>query len=285
MKLLRYFTTNVKEMTINVLLIALLLTTSCSQNQQSETANDAPQEEVVEELPGHTANFPEEFASALKAHGGFETWQKYKTLEYDLVKKDGGDHQMIDLQDRRVLLNNDTYKIGFDGNEVWISPNKEALGRMSARFYHNLYFYFFAIPFVLGDPGINYEVLEPREMDGKTYDVVKVSFNEGVGDSSGDYYVAHFDQETHKMHLLLYTVTYFSNESHENYNAIIYDWQEVDGLTIPKTLKGYKYENGELGDLRYEAEFANVKFSEKAQSDDMFAMPEEAEIDSLVKEQ
>ena len=241
--------------------------------------------ETTGEKPENAAKYehiPDELLAGLKAHGGIDFWKKYGQLSYVLMKRGTTEQLVTDLHSRKVLLTLPDYKIGYDSKNVWITPNKAAMGGGSPRFYHNLNFYFFALPFVLADPGIKYEVLPDREIDEKVYDVVKISFDEGVGDASGDYYIAHFDQETHQLYLLLYTVTYFSGESNENYNAIIYhEWQNAGGLLVPKLIKGYKYAAGEIGEQRYEARFEHVVFEENTPDPSLFAMPENAEIDSL----
>lgn len=258
----------------------LLLTFIACQpsTTESDTETTSPQEET----PQPVINLPKELASALEAHGGLERWQSMKTLEFEIERADSTEHHLIDLTNRKVLLSHPNYKLGFDGQDVWVSPNKEAFGKGSARFYHNLIFYFHAIPFVLADPGINYEILPQRELDGKTYDAVKISYNDGVGDAPDDYYIAHFDTETHLMKLLLYTVTYYSGESNDKYNALVYDeWEEVNGLLMPKLMKGYKFSEDQLGDLRYERPFENIKLSTEAPDQSLFEMPETAEIDPL----
>ena len=266
---------------INWLIVLLIALNWGCQTQNKESAVAGAQAQKPEKKVRYE-HIPTELLAGLKAHGGMDSWKKYGKLSYDLTKRGRSEQLVTDLHSRKVLLTLSDYKIGYDGQNVWITPNKAAMGGGSPRFYHNLNFYFFAVPFVFADPGIKYEVLPAREIDGKVYDVVKISFNEGVGDAAGDYYVAHFDQETHQLYLLLYTVTYFSGESHENYNAIIYhEWQNTGELLVPKMMKGYKYADGEIGEQRYEARFDNVVFEENKPDASLFAMPENAEIDSL----
>jgi hypothetical protein len=230
------------------------------------------------------AKMPKELLKGIEAHGGLERWNEMQTWEYTITRNEQPEHHFIDLKSRKVLLSHADYKLGFDGNEVWVSPNKAAFGKGSPRFYHNLYFYFHAFPFIMSDPGINYEVLPKKELNGKLYDAVKISFNAGVGDAPDDYYIAHFDPDTHQMHLLLYTVTYFKGKPGDKFNAIIYDdWQKVNGLLVPRSMKGYKYEDGKLGDKRYERVFNDVKLSTTAANQSMFEKMAGAEVDELMK--
>ncbi|WP_185152515.1 DUF6503 family protein, partial [Fulvivirga aurantia] len=236
-----------------------------------------------DEIKVDVSQYPELLAKALEAHGGLDTWRNFGTLRYDKVSSEGNsENHIINLYNRKVLIDRDTTQIGFDGKEVWVSPNLESFGSGSARFYHNLYFYFFGIPFLLSDPGIMYEDLGTQTVNGTDYRALKVSYGEGVGDSDEDLYIAHFNPETYKLELLLYTVTYYSGEKTENYNALAYsDWQQVNGLEVPKKFVGYKYADGKLGDKRYEASFDNVKFEEKVPNPEIFKMAENSEIDSL----
>lgn len=240
-----------------------------------------------EETPiDHYAGLPDSFSETLKAHGGLEKWKSFKTLEYDLLREGDSiptEHYTLDLLNRKDLTVADSFKIGFDGNEVWVAPNKGAFKGRSARFYHNLYSYFLTTPLILSDPGAIYKE-DTITVDGKFYNVISVSFEEGVGDADKDAYKLLVDPSTKKMEKLLYTVTYYSREAHENYNALSYeDWTDVSGILLPTRLVGYKYNNGTLGDKRYEVAFANIQLKEESPNQEIFKMPAEAEIDSLIK--
>ena len=220
---------------------------------------------------------------ALTAHGGLAKWQEMNTLEYTLERQEKPERHIIDLQSRKVLLKHDNYQLGFDGEEVWVNPNLAAFGKGSPRFYHNLYFYFYAIPFVLADPGVHYEVLPQKELNGQVYNALKVSYGAGVGDAPDDYYIAHFNTETNLMEWLLYTVTYYSGEKNEKFKALHYEWQQINGLTLPSKLTGYKYEDGKIGDIRYTRPFTDVQIKSTKLNSSIFEMPNGSEIDPLIK--
>ena len=234
-------------------------------------------------IPNNTTTpaikLPSVLQTALNAHGGLQAWNNVNTIEYTIQKKEQPEKQIIDLKSRRVRIENETYTLGYDGQEVWVSPNKAAFGKGSPRFYHNLIFYFFAAPFVLADPGIVYEKLPNKTIKGQTYEVLKISYQSGVGDAPDDYYIAHFNTKTHLMDWLLYTVTYYSSEKSEKFSALHYEWQEINGLFVPSKMTGYKYADGEIGDLRYERPFLSVQLKKEKMKDAIFAMPQGAEID------
>jgi len=255
-------------------LFFLTILISCGPKQKEETPIN------------HYASLPESFSATLKAHGGLDQWRSFKTLEYDLLH-DGDstptEHYTLDLLNRKDLTVADSFKIGFDGKEVWVAPNKGAFSGRSARFYHNLYSYFLTIPFIVADPGAIYSD-DTLTVDGKLYDVINVAFEAGTGDADKDAYKLLIDPSTKQMVKLLYTVTYYSGEAHENYNALSYeDWIDVSGVKMPTKLIGYKYSNGTTGDKRYEVSFVNIQLKEDSPNQDIFKIPAEAEIDSLVK--
>lgn len=216
----------------------------------------------------------ESLTKVFDAHGGYEQWSKMKTLSY--LK--GEEYTITNLQNRKIKLEDAERTIGFDGTNVWVAPDTAEIDR--ARFYHNLYFYFYAMPFVVGDPGAKYEEMTPMELEGKTCGGIKVSYGEDVGDAPDDNYIIWYDPETFQMEWLMYTVTYRSGEPSDEYRLIKYqDWQEIGDLLLPTTLQWYQYDGENVGDPRgNSAEFKEVKISEDYPEEDLFEMPEGAVI-------
>ncbi|MCK5710433.1 MAG: hypothetical protein KAI07_07825 [Deltaproteobacteria bacterium] len=196
------------------------------------------------------------------------------------------DHQLIDLHSRNVLITGDTYKLGFDGQEAWIAPNMAALG-LPPRFYSSTPFYFFGVPLLFADPGANIESLGTKELDGKEYNVVKISYNPGIGDTPDDNYVAYLDKETNRLKILHYIVTYpplmqgKSIEELERHAAVYQQWQEVNGLIVPQKIVFFEWSDDKLGDkIVGSMTFENVSFKKKSPDQASFQKPEGAEIDN-----
>lgn len=269
----------------NVLYCSLALAlAACSSNpEQAATTTAAPTETPV----AAKRELPKLLQQALEAHGGLAAWQQFGTMSYQLSGTLGGEtreeKQLIDLRTRQVRVKGPTYQLGLnDQNQLWVSPNKAAFGKMSARFYHNLYFYFFAIPFVLADEGTKYEDLGTQTVAGKSYRALKVTYEDGRGDSSGDAYIAHFNPETYRLELVLYTVTFFEPGKEATYNALLYpEWQQVNGLLLPTRMEGHKFADNQIGELRYQGTFSQVELTAAQPQASLFAMPKEAEVDSL----
>jgi hypothetical protein len=139
-------------------------------------------------------------------------------------------------------------------------------------------FYFYAMPFIISDPGTNYETVAPTELDGKIYNGLKVSYNKGVGDSPEDEYILYFDPETNKMAWLAYTVTFKDQKKSDDWHYIKYDrWQDVNGLLLPEKLVWYNIENGKPKGKKMDVKFDKITATETMLDASVFAKPAEAE--------
>lgn len=254
-------------------LVALIVGSACA----TKNINDQNQE-LYKDLPPS-------FVTLLKTQGGLEKWQSSRSLEFIVFnpKESTRERHLIDLTTRKDLIEADSFKIGFDGKEVWVSPNKKAYKGKSARFYHNLFSYFFALPYFLADKGVSY-LEDTVLLNGQRYASIKCTFSNGMGDADKDSYKMLVDPSSKKLYGLLYTVTYYSGEAHENYNFLKYeDWQEAGGLQFPGKLVSYKYANDSLTQKRFEFVFGNPKLTKEGLGDSLFTMPVQAEIDSMIK--
>ncbi|WP_420576467.1 DUF6503 family protein [Ekhidna sp.] len=251
---------------LTYLAIALLIV-AC---QPAKRGEEKPNEEASYRAPDHHSA---SLTKVLDAHGGYEQWSKMKSLSYSK----GNEFTITNLRNRKILVESPNQTIGFDGTDVWVSPDSMDASR--ARFYHNLFFYFYSMPFVVGDPGAFYEDVEPRELKGKTLNGIKISYGENVGDAPDDNYILWYDPETNKMEWLMYTVTYNSGEPSNSYNLIKYDrWGEVNGLLLPKAIQWHQFENDSVGEMRDEVLFENIEITQEPPADSLFVMPKDAQI-------
>ena len=214
----------------------------------------------------------------LNAHGGLGLWQSQRTLRFGLPYPESTETHTVDLKSRRDRVDNEQFSMGFDGKQVWLwDPNQNYKG--DAGFYHNLMFYFYAMPFVLADNGIQYGETDTLVFDGKSYPGIRISYDLGVGASSKDEYFIHYDPETHQMAWLGYTVTYSTGEKSENVKWIRYDnWQSVEGLLLPKSITWYNHEGSKILDAMDTVSFENVTLKQTAEPDNFYAKPENAMV-------
>ncbi|MGJ8731757.1 MAG: DUF6503 family protein [Cellulophaga sp.] len=246
---------------------------SCKQEKKETTKEEVKNEEKVAVV---TSNYPEELQEVFKAHGGLDTWKNMGTLTFDIPKPDAKETHTVNLKTREDKIETATYTIGHNGAKTWLLDT-DGTYKGDAVFYHNLMFYFYAMPFVLADDGIVYEETEPVVFEGKGYPGIKISYNPGVGASYKDLYFIHFDPKTKKMAWLGYSVSYRSGEVSNKYSWIHYnDWQTVNGLVLPKSITWHNVEEGLIKDARNTVTFENVTVTKEAKSASFFAKPEAA---------
>lgn len=268
--------------------ISIFLLTSCGEQQSksnaaaSEAAQGAESNGGDEMRSGEGANsgnqYPEALNRVFKAHGGLDAWKAQRTLTYVMPKETLSETHTIDLKTREDRIDTDAYSIGFDGERTWIlDPDGTYDG--NPEFYHNLMFYFYAMPFVLADPGINYGSAPDLEFEGKAYPGIRISYGEGVGITPEDEYYLHYDPDTGQMAWLGYTVTYRTGEPSDNVKWIRYDnWQPVEGVLLPASISWYDYKGRQIGDRRNTVPFEQVSLEETARPDGFYQKPEGAEF-------
>lgn len=222
---------------------------------------------------------------SMEAHGGLANWYKGKNLKfrfnYAPIGKPANDTiQTIDLwsaRARHTLASDPTISFGWDGSQAWISPAGADV-KTNPRFWALTPYYFVGVPFVLGDGGTKLTVEAPVEFEGKTYDTVRVAYQEGTGDAS-DFYVVYFDQQTRKVAGLRYVVTYkgfFPDGGHSPEKFMSYDGeQDVDGIKLPKTFRTFKWDGTKNGEHVTNATLSDVSF-EPAYSD--FEVPNDGRV-------
>lgn len=208
----------------------------------------------------------------LEAHGGVAKWHSFGSVAYNSAWEGGKgvrkDHQVFNLRSRDGLIVSENYALGSSKGEVWIRPGLDALGGTPPRFYMWIPFYFFGMPFVFADAGTVPESLGKKNFQGQEYDATQITFKSGTGDSPDDRYVAYVDPGSGRLKLVQYVVTFPSIRKGKpldqlKQNAILFEeWQDADGLLVPKTASFYKWkdenlESEPLGKLSFSA----VRFS------------------------
>ncbi|WPR75790.1 DUF6503 family protein [Algoriphagus sp. NG3] len=217
-----------------------------------------------------------EFAEVLDAHGDWKKWHQAKAESYAMIHEGVlvEENAFINLESRKIRLSNSEFEMGYDGDQTWISPNREAYKGESLKFYHNLYFYFFNIPFVFTDPGVTVEKVENRFLNGKEYPTFQATFGPTIGSSPKDQYFMLVNPDTKRLEYLLYTVTFFGNEN-PPLSALKYeDYRNADGVYFPRILTGYTLENDSTKTLRYQVSFADPLLLDEEFDSKVFEKPE-----------
>ncbi len=229
--------------------------------------------------------------AAIDAHGGLPRWYENGPMQFRFryVPVEGlppvDTEQLVDTWSARAvhrLPNDHTVRFGWDGERAWQHPPGAELGT-NARFWALTPYYFVAIPFVLGDAGVNLELVGELEFERDDYDLVRATFAPGTGDAPGDYYVVLIDQESHRVGGVRYIVSYpgfFPDGGHSPEKLFTYDGDQiVDGITLPERFRAFPWsdEDGVVDEVVTNAELTDVRFFLGA-SDADFAVPAGAEV-------
>ena len=275
---------NSKPMSFGIAASLLMTFSSCRETPAPETQTN----QVTETVKADTEKrYPEAFEKALQAHGGLSQFKEYKSLEYNLEnwpfskKAPLSDLQRVDLKTRKVLIEGDGYRLGYNGDEVWVEHPK-ALGT-SAEFYYATPYYFSLVPFVFTDPGAILEDQGSVTFKEGEFHAIKVTYESGTGDSPEDYYILYLDPQSFEVKMMSYIVSFpaFRNgkavtelEPH----VIVYrDFQEVQGLKMPHSFAFYNWNEGNINleeTPRGEAVFSQMRLSKEAFPERIFQKTE-----------
>lgn len=259
-----------KKLCTFVLVLALI--SACKQEKKETYYQD-------EILNITTSVYPEDVTKVFDVHGGIDTWNNFQGLSYEIEKPTVNEKHHVNLKSRKSIIDGEHHQLGFDGENVWLKEKDTVRFKSNPRFYYNLMFYFYAMPFIVGDEGINYGKAKPLTFEGKSYPGILISYEAGIGESPEDEYILYYDPDTFQMAWLGYTVTYFSKEKSKEFHFIKYNsWTDVNGVQLPETMHWYNYENNLPTTFRNEVKFVNAKLTQNPPKNEIFAVGEGASI-------
>ena len=231
-----------------------------------------------EKLEATTSIYPENLTKVLDAHGGIDLWKSMKSLEYTQEKPDGKEITTTDLNNRKALIDASKYTIGFDGQKPWLlTKTDQAYKGYDPKFGYNLMFYFYTMPFIMADDGINYSETESLIFEGITYPGIKITYQNGVGETPEDQYLLFYNPDTYKMEWLGYTVNFVPGIDTKEFHFRRYnDWQEVNGLIVPKAITSYGFKDDKPTTPKGTSTFVDVKITKVAPKSSRFEKPKKA---------
>lgn len=217
-----------------------------------------------------------EFTAVLDAHGEWQKWYNAKAESYALIHEGImiEENAFINLESRKIRLSTRDFEIGFDGNQTWISPNREAYSGESLKFYHNLYFYFFNIPYVFTDQGVTVEKVADKSLNGKKYPTFQAKFDANTASNTKNQYFMLVNPETNRVEYVLYTVPSDDGEV-PPFSALKYeDYRNSNSVFFPRILTGYTIENDSTKILKYQVTISDALLSDDEFSEEIFEKPE-----------
>ncbi len=142
-------------------------------------------------------------------------------------------------------------------NDELLPEDHEAIG--FANFLRKTNFYWFAMMHKLLDPGMVYALEEDRKVNGQVYNVVKVGYEDGVGDVQ-DTYVLYINPETKLVDQFLFTIMDFGIAEPKLMEV---KYETIDGvqLTTYRRYADANWNDEVLNDAWTEEITENVKFN------------------------
>lgn len=257
-----------KKMILAFCAIAVL---SACKNEPKKTVEETVA--IIETIP--VKEYPAAIAGIFKAHGSIAKWNSMHNLCFTMDSNGSEEVHTVDLKNRNEKIEHKDWSIGSYADQSWVLENESGAYKGNAIFYKNLMFYFYAMPFVVGDDGVVYTEMEKTELAGVMYNAVKISYNEGVGYSSTDEYIIYSDPATNQMMWLAYTVTGNSGKKSDRWSYIKYaEWQEVNGLQLPKKLTWFTVEENKPVAERSSRIFNKVTITKTVLDDSVFLVPQ-----------
>ncbi len=186
----------------------------------------------------------------LDAMGGEKAFGAVRTLTYDfVVDRDGKEvaryHHVWDRWDGRyrvegknregkpflTIFNVQQHGAGrawLDGKELSGDDLKKALERGYARFINDSYW--LLMPSKMMDPGVSLASEGEQTRDGKTYDVVRLTFADGIGLTPKDTYWAYVSKESGLMERWEMVLTGEQSKDRSGYDWT--EWKDVGGIRL-----------------------------------------------------
>ncbi len=258
-----------------VIILVSVIAFSCKQDSKSPETEDVKEEIIEKAVNG----YPETLVKVFDAHGGLDKWKTFLGLYFEIERSDYQEKYTVDLKDRRSRIEYKSHVLGYDGKDVWVKNLDTLDFKGNPRFYYNLMFYFYAMPFILGDDGIRYAEADPLNYEGTEYPGISISYDSGVGESPEDEYILYYNPRTFRMEWLAYTVTFFTKAKSDRLSLIKYHaWNDVDGLQLPSVLQWHEFTDGAVSTQINEMFFVNAKLQADIPADENFTVVEGAAI-------
>ncbi len=279
------------------LLFTIIAFSSCNQKptdapiiEVSDTVL-VPQKWIDERVANAKAKLDQSEAGklvwqAMESAGGLDKWYSNGPIsfQFDYVPRGKGarrnSSQVVDTWSNKAVhhdMVDHSAKYGWDGKDAWVTMKDTATFDYNLRFWALTPIFFLAQPFNFDGAGVILEKLDDKTLNNVTYNAVKISFEKGTGDASGDYYINYYDKTTHQLAALRYIVSYpkyFKDGGHSPEKIMtLGGYKTVNGISLPTSYKTYMTaEDENLGEYVTDITVSNIKFLPKTKKKE-FDMP------------
>lgn len=229
-----------------------LIVLACSKKESRE-------EETSESAAPVEASAPSVVVAMIDAHGGMAGWRSAKTVSFESEFIGPGDtvaivtRVMVDQQKRRAYIDyvGTNESLAWDGKRAWSMNWTQPY---PPRFAALLDYYFLSLPWLTMDPGVRLTVEEKDTLweTPTQYEIVKMTFARGVGDTPGDSYRLYIDPVSKRLKGFSYIATYRSLlpdsiDAMPQHIVLNEDFSTVDGLVVPTRYTIYRMDQSVIG--------------------------------------
>ncbi|KZS42913.1 hypothetical protein AWE51_16240 [Aquimarina aggregata] len=223
-------------------------------------------------------------ADMINELGGKKAFYNMKNVTYDVEYKDPNtpmslvskeiyvfdkERSFATYSEHSMLKGKGKVAEAYDGENVWIkfddkiSNDKQA--NQIARFWRKTNYYWFAMFFKLQDKGLNLQHIGNKKVEGRDYDLIKVTFGNNIGDSQ-DTYVLYVNKKTKLIDQLLFTVVAFGITEPE---LLKLHYETIDGIKVPteRVEISSNWEGEIVGKKWATTYWTNIKFNTKIDMD------------------
>ncbi|AGC78059.1 hypothetical protein LX97_03146 [Nonlabens dokdonensis] len=267
---------------VSLLFVILILFAACKE----ATTDKVLKEETSEKTEINENATNNAFTQSMEEAHQKEAFLKNDAVQYDfqvsfggnvlldakITQKTDGSMVRIDNQDGTVIL--------ADQDEVFSSP--EIADNSMTRFHAYTWSYFFALPYKLNDPGTQWSDEKNLTFGEQQYPTSKLTFENGVGDTSDDWYVVYKNPSSNVLEGVAYIVSYgkgVEKAEEEPHFAKYNDYDMMEGIPVSTnwTFHNWNKEEG-FTDQIGKASIKNVNFLDDAsimfeQNEEMVAVP------------
>lgn len=142
-----------------------------------------------------------------KKYDNFDISLEFRNMQYSFINQNGKysyTRMQIDSSGKKIVdvVTNDNFERKIDGLKVEVADTMVAKYSNSI----NSVVYFFLLPKPLNDPAVHKELIGTSTIKGKTYDKIRVSFDEqGGGKDHNDVFMYWIEQKTKAMDYFAYS--------------------------------------------------------------------------------
>ncbi|MGY5354334.1 hypothetical protein [Wenyingzhuangia sp. IMCC45467] len=264
---------------LKILFVCSLIWSCQSKNKQSEKAIQT--NKTTQDTPFKFKNKGHELVHKMvQKTGTYQDLKQLKDVEYNYTyttpdhKKDSVTEKYIfdgELSygkyhiHQRTLANIDgAFEQGYNGSSFWIKQNGNYIHDKTAidktTFNRKTNFYWFTMFQKLLDPGVNYQFLNEVNIQGKNYDIVKITFDT-ENNKPTDIYQLYINKNTGLVDQFLFTVVDYGVV--ETPLLMKVEYEKVNGILIP-TKRKYTQATWDAKNLTenwIHVHWSNIKFN------------------------